>query len=176
MNGLTAKQARFVDEYLIDLNATQAAIRAGYSEKTANEQGARLLANASVSAAVRAGQANRSERTKIDAAWVLTRLADEATADVNDLYDESGALLPVKQWPLIWRQGLVAGIDVAEERDQDTGEVLATVRKVRLSDRIKRIELIGKHIGVNAFQDVVKHTGLDALADRMERAAKRDDT
>lgn len=71
---LTPKQQRFVEEYLIDLNATQAAIRAGYSEKTANEQGARLLANVSVAESVQAAVEKRSERTEITADYVLSNL------------------------------------------------------------------------------------------------------
>ena len=62
---LTPKQARFVEEYLIDLNATQGAIRAGYSAKTANEQGAQLLAKLSIRGAVAEAQAIRSKRTEI---------------------------------------------------------------------------------------------------------------
>lgn len=150
---LTDKQQRFVAEYLVDLNATQAAIRAGYSVNTAEQQGSRLLSNAKVAEAVSKGQAARSERTKIDADWVLSRLAEEADADVADLYDESGNLLPVHQWPAIWRKGLVAGLDVEEIRSD--GVVVGTIRKVKLSDRIKRIELIGKHVGVQAFRDQV---------------------
>lgn len=84
---LTPKQQCFVDEYLIDLNATQAAIRAGYSARTANEQGARLLANASVAAAIQAGQAERSERTQITADQVLVHWWDVATADPNELIE-----------------------------------------------------------------------------------------
>jgi phage terminase small subunit len=62
---MTPRQQRFVEEYLVDLNATQAAIRAGYSARTANEQGARLLANASVAAAIQAAQQARSDRMQI---------------------------------------------------------------------------------------------------------------
>ena len=68
---LTAKQERFVEEYLIDLNATQAAIRAGYSAKAAHVTGSRLLTNAKVAAAIAAAKQERSKDTKIDAAWVL---------------------------------------------------------------------------------------------------------
>lgn len=68
---LTPKQDMFVREYLIDLNATQAAIRAGYSAKTANEQGARLLAHVSVKAAIQAAMDKRAEETGIDAKFVL---------------------------------------------------------------------------------------------------------
>ncbi len=171
MAELTAKQARFVEEYLIDLNATQAAIRAGYSERTAEKIGSENLRKPEVAAAIEMARSNRSKETKIDAAWVLTRLSEEAEADVADLYDEDGALLPVRQWPKIWRQGLVSGIDV--EQITVNGVSVGMVKKVKISDRVRRLELIGKHIGVNAFQDIVQHKGLDDLADRLARASKR---
>ena len=157
MSDLTPKQARFVEEYLVDLNATQAAIRAGYAESGASVEGARLLANAKVAEHVAAAFADRSKRTKIDADWVLKRLADEAEADVADLYDDDGRLKPVKDWPPIWRKGLVAGIDVVEEYETVDGvkERVGFVKKLKLSDRIRRIELIGKHVGVQAFREKV---------------------
>ena len=156
---LTAMQARFVEEYLIDLNATQAAIRAGYAHPTT--QGPRLLENVGVAAAIAAAQEKRSKRTEIDAAWVLTRLHDEATADLADILDEAGAIKPVKEWPLIWRQGLVAGIDVQESVIE--GVKVGQTVKVKLSDRIKRLELIGKHVNVQAFRDQVHQTGAVTL-------------
>jgi len=75
---LTPKQQRFVEEYLVDLNATQAAIRAGYSERTADQQGSRLLANVKVKAAIAVAVERRSEDTGITAAWALQRLKREA--------------------------------------------------------------------------------------------------
>lgn len=154
---LTAKQERFVEEYLIDLNATQAAIRAGYSEKTAYRTGADNLRKPQIAESIAARKDERSERTKIDADWVLTRLAEEAEADVADLYDEDGGLRPVHEWPLIWRKGLVAGLDV-EEITED-GVKIGQVKKLKLSDRIKRVELIGKHVTVQAFRDQLGHSG-----------------
>jgi phage terminase small subunit len=154
---LTAKQRRFVEEYLVDLNATQAAIRAGYSARTARSQGQRLLTNVDVESALSEAQAARSEQIGIDAAWVLKRLVDEADADLADLYDGDGSLRPVHEWPDIWRKGLVAGLDVEEIRAD--GAVIGHVRKLKLSDRIKRIELIGKHVDVQAFREQVEHKG-----------------
>lgn len=168
---LNDKQRRFVQEYLIDLNATQAAIRAGYSPKTAGQQGFDLLKVPQIQEAIDQAKMERSKETKIDAAWVLTRLAEEATADVGDLYHADGHLKPIHEWPKIWRQGLVAGIDV--EEIQVEGVKMGEIKKIRLSDRIKRLELIGKHIRVNAFQEVVQHKGLEGLADRLARAKKR---
>lgn len=73
-NGLTDKQKRFVDEYLIDLNATQAAIRAGYSEKTANRIGPELLVKTCIQDAISKAKAERSERTKITKDLVVKEL------------------------------------------------------------------------------------------------------
>lgn len=151
MMALTPKQSRFVEEYLIDLNATQAAIRAGYSAKTAKQQGGRLLTNVDVSAALVAAKTGRAERTKIDADWLLSRLAEEADADLADLYDDHGGLKSVKDWPDVWRKGLVQGLDVEELRVD--GAVVGMIRKVKLSDRVKRLELIGRHIDVGAFKE-----------------------
>ncbi len=78
-SSLTPRQQRFVDEYLADLNATQAAIRAGYSARTANEQGARLLAKASIAEAVQAAQKARGERLQITQDDVVRGLRREAT-------------------------------------------------------------------------------------------------
>lgn len=158
---LTPKQARFVQEYLLDLNATQAAIRAGYSEKTARQVGAENLTKPDVAAALAEAQASRSERTQIDADWVLDRLAKEATADLADILDEAGAIKAVSEWPLIWRQGLVSGLDVHEEVVE--GVKIGQTVKIKLSDRIKRIELIGKHVNVQAFREQVHSTGSIAL-------------
>lgn len=168
MSELTPKQARFVEEYLIDLNATQAAIRAGYSAKSANDQVGGLLAKPHIKAAIEAARAARSEETKIDAAWVLKRLAAEAEADVADIYEPDGALKPLKDWPKIWRQGLVAGFDVEEIEVE--GVKVGLIRKVKISDRVRRLELIGKHVNVQAFQENVQVSGVEALADRIARA------
>lgn len=168
---LTPLQDRFVDEYLKDLNATQAAERAGSKAKNLRTAGAEFLANPNVQAEIDRRKLDRSQKTQIDANWVLTRLAEEAEADVADLYGADGELLPVKQWPKIWRQGLVAGLDVEEITVE--GVKVGIVRKIKLSDRIKRLELIGKHVKVNAFQDTINHKGLDGLADKLARAKKR---
>jgi phage terminase small subunit len=161
MPELTPKQQRFVEEYLLDLNATQAAIRAGYSAKTANAQAARLLANVKVKAAIVEAKKDRSEKTGIDAAWLLTRLADEATADINDLYAEDGSLKPINEWPKVWRTGLVAGIETVQEYETVDGEKrsIGVVKKIKLADRTRIKELIGKHVDVQAFKDKVEHSG-----------------
>lgn len=174
-SALTPKQAAFAREYLIDLNATQAAIRAGYSKRSAQEQGSQLLSHPGVMAAIDAAKLQRSERTEIDADWMLRRLVEEAEADLADLYDDNNDLKPIDEWPEIWRQGLVAGVEVdalfegsGEERRQ-----VGHVKKIKLSDRLRRLELIGKHVRVNAFQEMVAVNGVEQLADRISRAKGR---
>lgn len=158
---LDQREQRFVEEYLVDLDPKRAALNAGYSKTTAASKAYQWVSNGKVKPhvfdAVREAQAARSEQTGIDAAWVLNRLAAEADADLADLYDEDGALRPVHEWPDIWRKGLVAGLDVEEIRAD--GAVIGHVRKLKLSDRIKRIELIGKHVDVQAFREQVEHKG-----------------
>lgn len=167
---MTPKQQRFAEEYIVDLNATQAAIRAGYSAKTATSQGERLLRNVEVQQAVQEAKQARSEKTGIDAAWVLSRLGEELTADLADIYDENGALKPINEWPVIWRQGLIAGVETDEERD-DNGKVVAIVRKIKISDRVKRLELAGKHVDVQAFKEQIAQMGVMTLNILPEDAA-----
>jgi len=161
MKKLTAKQQRFVDEYLIDLNGTQAAIRAGYSEKTAKAIASENLTKPDVIAAVQSAQAARAQRTQLDSDWVLERLSTEAVADLADIYDDKGALKPIREWPLIWRQGLIAGVETAQEFEEVDGKKvpIGLVHKVKISDRIRRVELIGKHTKNGAFVEKHEHTG-----------------
>lgn len=158
---LDAKESRFVSEYLVDLDPKRAALEAGYSATTAASKAYQWVSNRKVKphvfAAIAAAKDERSERTKIDADWVLSRLADEAEADLADILDEAGTVKRVEEWPLIWRKGLVSGIDVHEEIVE--GAKVGQTVKVKLSDRIKRIELIGKHVDVGAFRDRVEHSG-----------------
>lgn len=169
---LTAKQQRFVSEFLLDLNGTQAAIRAGYSPRSAQEQASQMLARADIKAAVDAAKLKRSAELEIDAAWVLKRLAVEAEADLADIFNDNGDLKQVEEWPLIWRQGLVAGVEI-EALFEGMGEdriQIGHVKKIRLSDRLRRLELIGKHVCVNAFQETVSVGSLEGLAERLARA------
>lgn len=166
---LTPKQAAFVDEYLKDLNATQAAIRAGYSAKTADRIGPELLGKTCVAAAIRAAQTKRAERVKVDADYVLHRLAEIDQLDVLDILDSAGNFLPVAQWPKPWRL-TISGLDVQELMSGDTETI---IRKIKWPDKLRNLELIGKHVGVSAFREQLEVNVNVSLADRIAKARER---
>lgn len=89
---LTPRQQRFVDEYLLDLNATQAAARAGYSKRTAKAQGSRLLTNVAIQAAVSEAQQNRAERTELSQDWIIASLMEnvDRAMQAKQVYDSHG--------------------------------------------------------------------------------------
>lgn len=160
---LDPRERRFVAEYLIDLDPRRAAVDSGYSATTAATKAYQWVSNGKakphVFEAVEKAKAKRAARTEIDADWVLRRLGDEAIADIGDILDEGGAIRPVSEWPLIWRQGLVSDLDIREEMIE--GQSVGRVVKVKVSDRIKRVELIGKHVSVGAFSNVLDHKSSD---------------
>jgi phage terminase small subunit len=165
---LTEQQRAFCDYLLTDpeQNAT-ACYQKAYpkaTEKAATAAASRLLTNVNVIQYMDAARAKRSERTQIDADWLLTRLAQEADADIADLYDElTGALKPVHKWPKIFRQGLVAGIDV-NQLSVD-GNTVGEVVKIKLADRNAKLKMIGDHIGVGAFKKQVEISGTLVIMD-----------
>lgn len=144
-DGLNPKQAIFVREYLIDKNATKAAIRAGYSAKTADRIGPELLGNSCVEAAVNKALIKQQERTEVTADRVLRELAAIAFADTRKLYREDGSIKSPGELDDRTASAL-AGIDT-EERDGEDG-YRAYTRKVKQWDKVKALELLGKHLGL----------------------------
>lgn len=128
MKPLNDKQQRFVQEYIKDLNATQAAIRAGYSARTAHSQGPRLLDHVGVSRAIDQAKRERSEKTKIDAEWVLKELQVQ--------YHKA---------------------DGEDERQH----------------ALRSLDLIGKHVSVQAFREQLEVTETTTLAEKLRRARER---
>lgn len=157
---LTAKQQRFVDEFLLDLNASQAALRAGYKHPDIGRQ---LLTKPHVREAIEAAKAGRAERTQINADWVLTRLAAMASADLRKILDEKGRVLPPEQWP-----DDVAATVTAVDVQGD-----GSVTKVRRADPLRVLELLGKHVGVQAFNERMTHGVDESLAQRILDARRR---
>jgi phage terminase small subunit len=142
---LGERQQRFVDEYICDLNATQAAIRAGYSSRTAKAQGSRLLTNADIQRAVTARMAARSNRTEVAADRVLLEIARLGFSDLRRIFHQDGRL----KRPDEWDDDTAAAISSVEIVTRDLGDgVVEYVRKVKLWDKGKALEQLSKHLGL----------------------------
>lgn len=155
---LTKKQAQFAQEYLVDLNATQAAMRAGYSPKTARQLGNRLLATPHVAREIERRRSERMERTEITSDVVLMELLRLARADISMAFDENGTLKPLHEIPEDVRRA-IAGVDVDElfeGRGKDR-EMIGYVKKIKFWDKTKALELLGKHL--NLFTEKVHFSG-----------------
>lgn len=145
MAKLTPKQLQFCREYLIDLNATQSAIRAGYSEKTAYSIGVENLKKPEIQQEIERLQNERNERTKINADYVLNRLVEIDQLDVLDILDENGNIKPIDEWSKEWRTN-ISSIEVVENSQ-------GILRKIKFPDKVKNLELLGRHIQVGAWSD-----------------------
>ena len=155
---LTAKQQCFCEEYLIDLNATQAAIRAGYSRKTANVIGPENLAKPCISECIAKLMAERSEKTELNAEYVLKRLHEIESFNTDDMYAEDGTLKEVSEWP----EGagrIISGIEVSHINGKDEDDAYVTVKKIKVESRTKALELMGKHVDIKAFDTTVTQKG-----------------
>lgn len=139
MAKLTEKQKRFVQEYLVDLNATAAAKRAGYSAKTADRIGPELLGKTCVSEAVKAAIEKRSARTGITQDRVLEELAAIAFARGTDY------------------AGIISGVALYHDTDKLTDSQKAAIVsikstkdgvEIKLANKLKALELLGRHLGI----------------------------
>lgn len=142
---MNAKQAAFVAEYLVDLNAKQAAIRAGYSRRTAEVQGPRLLRNAQVKAAVDAGLAARTARLEVKRDELLAELLRFVRVDIGDAYDTKGDLKKLSKMSPDLRRA-ISGIKVTEHGTE-----------LKFWSKTTALELLGKHLGL--WVDKVEHSG-----------------
>lgn len=137
---LPPKQRKFVQEYLIDLNATQAAIRAGYSARTARSQGQRLLTNVDVQAALQEAMSRREKRTEITADRVLNELAKIAFSDLTDFVEFGPDGIKIKP------SDQVDGAALSEVSEMVT--MAATTTSVKLHPKMRALELLCKHLGL----------------------------
>jgi len=154
--GLNPRQERFIEEYLRDLNATQAAIRAGYSARTAQEQGSRLLSNVMVSEAVARAKAERSARIGLTADRVLEELAAVAFARMPDFADwGTGKQMGLKPSEQLTPQQAAAVAQVVETEKfiKTVGEdeqLMSRERSIKLHDKVSALVKLGQHIGMFA--------------------------
>lgn len=164
---LTPKQQRFVDEYLVDLNATQAAIRAGYSAKTAKSAASRLLTNVNVVAHLQQKNQKRTEKLELSAERVLREVMRLAFFDPRKLFDNAGNPLPIDTLDDDTAAAL-AGLDIVIERTGEKGDDYSTVRKYRAADKGAALNQLMRHLGL--FNDKLKVEGKLTLAQLVEAA------
>lgn len=161
-HNLTPKQQRFVDEYLIDMNATQAYIRAGYTARgnAAEVNAIRLLRNAQVAALVDEGRKAISERTELTQEQVVTELAKIGFSDVRKLFDENGALIPIHMLS-DEAAACLSSFEVVTRRPPGGGEgEVEHVVKVKLWDKPSALVNLGKHLGGFNDKSTVNHQHL----------------
>lgn len=170
---LTDKQKRFADEYLIDLNATQAAIRAGYSPKTANEQGARLLANVSLQDYLGERMEERKRRTEITQDMVLRELAAIGFSNVTDIatvekeertyQDAEGEEQRYERVAVIIKE--------TAHLTEESQKAISSIKQgkngieVKLYDKVAALEKIGKHLGMFRGDDDGQGEGVTIIDD-----------
>lgn len=160
---MTKKQKRFCEEYLIDLNATQAAIRAGYSPDTAGAIGAENLTKPEIQRAVAKAMAERSRRTGVNAERVVLELAKVAFVNVGNVIDATDATLKTDADP----EDLAA---IQSIKVKDMGD-MGIEREIRMADKLKALELLGRHLGM--FNDKIRldaklNTGkLDSILEQL---------
>lgn len=153
---LTAKQQMFVKEYLVDLNATQAAIRAGYSAKTAEWQGPQLLGKTHVAAAIQEAMDKRSSRLDITADKVLQEIAKLAFHDPRNFFDDDGRLKPISELDDN-TAACIAGIETLHRVIGEDKDGCAVITKIKIADKGQNLERLGKHLKL--FTDKLEHTG-----------------
>lgn len=171
----TDLERAFIAEYLVDKNAKQAAIRAGYAESTAGAAAYEWVCeNRSdcpknkrhVWDAVKQAIADQLRDTKIDANFILTRIGQMVDADPVDIIDEeTGAYKKIHDWPPVWRKMLSAA-DVQELFIAIKGgnqEKIGKLVKYKFIDKLKAYEMLGKHVKVQAFKDKLEVEGAIAI-------------
>jgi phage terminase small subunit len=147
---LTSKQEVFVAEYLKDLNATQAAIRAGYSKKTAESIGAENLRKPQIQSKIQEAMAKRSERTQVDQDNVIKELAKVAFSNMCDVADwgpEIGIRLHESDSISDTARGAVQKIKRRLSKDND-GNYSVDSLEIQLHDKLKALEMLGRHLGM----------------------------
>ena len=172
---LTAKQRRFVDEYLVDFNVTQAAIRAGYSKRSAHVTGAETLRNPKVAAEIARRQRDLQVRTEVSQDRVVKELMRVAFADMADYAQ-------VRSYPVVNKDGIevvkqLVTLTKTSALTDDQRAAVASIKQsvngieVKLWDKLKALELLGRHIGM--FNDKLEVKGAIDIASVLAEARGR---
>lgn len=157
---LTAKMKTFCHEYMVDFNGKQAYIRAGYSEKHAACGSYEILKKQKIRDYIDRLKIERAQRVGYTSDTILKRLVEIDNLDVVDIVDDDGQMLPVRDWPPEWRRS-ISGLTVTE---MQSGDIQAVIKSIRWPDKLKNLELLGRHIAVGAWKtEAEKSSGAEAL-------------
>lgn len=171
---LTAMQEAYAQEYTkCPENQTQAAINAGFSPNTAAVKASVMMRDERIQKRIAELMEERNKRLRVSADYVLLRLVEIDQMDVLDILNDDGTLKPIREWPKIWRTTL-SGFDLSStimNMNEDSIETI--LKKIKWPDKVKNLELIGKHIDVNAFKERLEVSGTVTIADRMAKARRR---
>ncbi|EJJ4169527.1 terminase small subunit [Salmonella enterica] len=172
---LTAMQEAYAQEYTkCPENQTQAAINAGFSPNTAAVKASVMMRDERIQKRIAELMEERNKRLRVSADYVLLRLVEIDQMDVIDILNDDMSIKPVSEWPKVWRQYLT-GFELADmfEGRGDEKELIGILKKIKWPDKVKNLELIGKHVDVNAFKERLEVSGTVTIADRMAKARRR---
>lgn len=168
---LTPKQTLFVAEYLANgMNATQAAISAGYSEKTAQEQGSRLLSNVMFAEAIAAKGKSHLDKLDYGIDRTLNEIARMAFFDPINLFEDDGSLKQIKDIDRDTR-AVIAGLEVSDIWDSSEGEqrsIIGTLKKVKITDRGAALDKLMRYHSQYNDKSEVKHTFADLTDEELD--------
>lgn len=163
MAKLTPKQQKFINEYMIDLNATQAAIRAGYSQKNAGKIGPELLGKTRIAQAVAAKQQKLAEKTEVTAERIVQELAKIAFSNMQDYAEWSRRGVVLKDSTDIAPDKAAAVSELTETTTESGGSL-----KFKLHDKKGALELLGRHLGM--FKDKLEVEVTGSIAEQLKAA------
>ncbi len=183
---LTAMQEAYCQSYIkTPENQSQAAIDAGFSPNTAAVKASVMMRDERIQKRIAELMEERNKRMRVSADYVLMRLVEIDQMDVLDILNDDGGMKPIAEWPKVWRTSLSA-MDIATikttqaslqkengEADLSVEDVEHIMKKVKWPDKVKNLELIGKHVDVNAFKERLEVSGTVTIADRMAAARRR---
>lgn len=171
---LTAMQEAYAQEYTkCPDNQTQAAINAGFSPNTAAVKASVMMRDERIQKRIAELMEERNKRLRVSADYVLLRLVEIDQMDVLDILNDDGTLKPIREWPKIWRTTL-SGFDLSSTiMNMDETSIETILKKIKWPDKVKNLELIGKHVDVNAFKERLEVSGTVTIADRMAAARRR---
>ncbi|EAO9546020.1 terminase small subunit [Salmonella enterica] len=171
---LTAMQEAYCQSYIkTPENQTQSAINAGFSPNTAAVKASVMMRDERIQKRIAELMEERNNRLRVSADYVLLRLVEIDQMDVLDILNDDGTLKPIREWPKIWRTTL-SGFDMSSTiMNMDETSIETILKKIKWPDKVKNLELIGKHVDVNAFKERLEVSGTVTIADRIAKARRR---